>query len=132
MTWDRQTYAVAIPSAAVAAVAIVAGVVIVGHIEVAAHPSTPADCTGAVDGLIYARRWAVVPGAGHRPGAGPVAAARGARGHVVRERRRGVPYGPLSAAVAAWPAIALSWLAPAGPSRLKRRSAGVPGWPGGG
>ncbi len=104
MTWDRQTYAVAIPSAVVA---VVAGVVSFGHIEGLAlsvhQPLADARLLPfAVDGLIVAGTVVILAGYW----LGWLAVVMGAAATVFANVESGVPYGPLSATVAAWPAIA--------------------------
>ena len=104
MTWDRLTYAVAIPSAVVA---VVAGVVSFGHIESLAlsvhQPIADARLLPlAVDGLIVAGSVVILGGYW----LGWLGVASGAAATLFANVQSGLPYGPLSATVAAWPAVA--------------------------
>lgn len=106
MKWDRLTLAAAVP---VAAVAIIAGVVSFGHIEglaLAQHqPIADARLLPlAVDGLIVAG--SVVLLAGYW--LGWLGVVVGVAATVFANVESGLPWGPLSATVAAWPAIAFT------------------------
>jgi Protein of unknown function (DUF2637) len=106
MIWDRQTYAVAIPSAVVA---VVAGVVSFGHIEGLAlsvhQPLAYARLLPlAVDGLIVAGTVVILAGYW----LGWLAVVLGVAATVFANLESGLPYGPLAAAVATWPAISFS------------------------
>ncbi len=103
MIWDRQTYAVAIPSAIVA---IVAGVVSFGHIEGLAlsvhQPIADARLLPfAVDGLIVAGTVVILGGYL----LGWLGVAVGGLATIYANVMSGLPYGHLAATVAAWPAV---------------------------
>ena len=103
MNWDRQTYAVAIPSAVVA---VVAGVVSFGHIEGLAlsvhQPIADARLLPfAVDGLIVAGTVVILAGYW----LGWLAVAVGGLATIYANVMSGLPYGHLAATVAAWPAV---------------------------
>jgi hypothetical protein len=104
--WDRLTYAVAVP---VAAVAVIAGVVSFGHIEALAltehQPLADARLLPlAVDGLIVAG--SVILLAGYW--LGWLGVVTGVAATLFANIESGLPWGPLAATVAAWPAVAFT------------------------
>jgi hypothetical protein len=106
VTWTRQTLAVAAP---VAAVAIIAGVVSYGHIEALAlaQHQTIAQARMlpfAVDFLIVAGSVVVLGGYW----LGWVGVVAGVAATLFANVESGLPYGPLAATVAAWPAVAFT------------------------
>lgn len=106
MIWDRQTTAAAVP---VAAVAVVAGVVSYSHIEALALAQHQTIAQArllplAVDGLIAAGSVILLAGFW----LGWLGVVCGIAATLFANVESGVPYGPLSATVAAWPAIAFS------------------------
>lgn len=106
MTWNRQTLAAGVP---VAAVAVVAGIVSFSHIEALALAQHQTIAQArllplAVDGLIAAG--SVILLAGYWLGWLGVVA--GVAATLFANIESGLPFGPLSATVAAWPAIAFS------------------------
>ena len=108
MTWDRLTLAVAVP---VAVVAVIAGVVSYGHIEALAlsvHQTIAAArmYPFSVDFLILAGSVVVLAGYW----LGWLAVACGVAGTLYANVMSGLPYGPVSATIAAWPAIAFTTL----------------------
>ena len=104
MKWDRVAVAVALP---VAAVAVIAGVVSYGHIEALAlsvHQTLAAArmLPFSVDFLIVAGSIVIMAGYW----LGWLAVASGAAATLFANIQSGLPYGPLAATVAAWPAVA--------------------------
>jgi hypothetical protein len=106
VTWTRTAVLAAVP---VAAVAVMAGVVSFSHIEtlaLRAHQSiTDARLLPfSIDGLIVAGAAVVLAGYW----LGWLSVALGVAATVFSNVESGLPYGPLPATVAAWPAIAFS------------------------
>jgi len=106
VTWDRQTLAAAVPAAAVA---VIAGVVSYGHIEALAlgqHQTLAAArlLPLSVDMLIVAGSVVVLCGYW----LGWLAVACGVAGTVFANVESGLPWGPLAATVAAWPAVSFT------------------------
>src|ERR1700730_11807630 len=106
MTWDLKSYAAAAPFAIVA---IVAGVVSFGHIEGLAlsvhQPIADARLLPlSVDGLIVAGSVVILAGYW----LGWLGVVAGVAATVSANVESGLPYGPLSATVAAWPAVAFT------------------------
>lgn len=108
MKWDTKTqaYAAAFP---VAAVAVIAGIVSYGHIEALAlhvHQTLTAArlLPFAVDLLIVAGSVVVLAGYW----LGWLCVVAGVAGTLFANVESGLPYGPLAATVAAWPAVAFT------------------------
>jgi hypothetical protein len=106
VTWTRQTFAAALP---VAAVAVIAGIVSYSHIEHLAlveHQPLPLArlFPFAVDGLIAAGSVVVLGG----EWLGWLAVVPGVAATLFANIESGIGYGPLAATVAAWPAVAFS------------------------
>jgi len=106
VTWTRQTFAAALP---VAAVAVIAGIVSFGHIEALAlsvhQPLADARLLPlAVDGLIVAGTVVILAGYW----LGWLGVVAGVAATVFANVESGLPWGPLAATVAAWPAVAFT------------------------
>lgn len=106
MKWDRLTIAAAVP---VAIVAVIAGVVSYGHIEALAlsvHQTLAAArlLPFSVDFLIVAGSVIILAGYW----LGWLGVASGVAATLFANVQSGLPYGPLSATVAAWPAVAFT------------------------
>lgn len=106
MKWDKLTIAAAVP---VAIVAIIAGVVSYGHIEALAlsvHQSLAAArmLPFSVDFLIVAGSVIILAGYW----LGWLGVAFGVAGTLYANVMSGLPYGPVSATIAAWPAVAFT------------------------
>lgn len=127
MKWDRQSVAAAIP---VAVVACIAAVISYGHIETLAlsvhQPLAAARLLPfAVDFLIVAGSAILLAGYW----LGWLCVISGVAATLFANVESGLPYGPLAATVAAWPAVAFT-VASFVLERWLRRQAAVPAVPG--
>jgi uncharacterized protein DUF2637 len=104
--WTRNTFAVAVP---VAAVAVIAGIVSFGHIETLAlsvHQTLAAArmLPGSVDFLIVAGSAILLAGSA----LGWLGVVPGVAATLFANVESGLPHGPLSAVIASWPAVAFT------------------------
>ena len=106
MTWTRQALIAAVP---VAAVAVIAGIVSYGHIETLAlsvhqYLAAARMLPGSVDFLIVGGSVILLCGSQ----LGWLGVIPGVAATLFANVESGLPYGPLSATVAAWPAVAFT------------------------
>jgi hypothetical protein len=126
--WTRNTFAVAVP---VAAVAVIAGIVSFGHIETLAlsvHQTLAAArmLPGSVDFLIVAGSAILLAGSA----LGWLGVVPGVAATLFANVESGLPHGPLSAVIASWPAVAFTLATLMLERWLKRQVTSASGAPG--